>query len=96
MTTVFPASEPPASIEEADIELNGVHFTWSAGEDAKPVAPLLPVLVHELGHVLGLQDAHPEEGRSNRQEGVMTGALAERPTTAEVDRVCGKFPRERR
>jgi hypothetical protein len=46
-----------AWIAEADLELNGVHFRWLA--DDAPVrtrrdARLRDVLVHELGHVLGL------------------------------------------
>ncbi len=60
MTTTYLDRDPArgvAWIAEADLELNGVHFRWLA--DDAPVrtrrdARLRDVLVHELGHVLGL------------------------------------------
>lgn len=93
MTTLF---GPANNLEEADIELNGVHFAWSSREGAKPLAPLLPVLVHEIGHVLGLPDHCREPPWRHGSDGVMTGTLAEVPAPAEVDRVCRRFPRKRR
>ncbi len=44
------AVAPAAEIIEADIELNGVDFTWSASA----AGALDAVLLHELGHLLGL------------------------------------------
>ncbi|OQX69010.1 MAG: hypothetical protein B6A08_06885 [Sorangiineae bacterium NIC37A_2] len=38
---------------EADIEINAVHYSW-AKEEGAALSPLAPLLVHELGHVLGL------------------------------------------
>jgi hypothetical protein len=48
------------AIDRAEIELNGVGFGWSTGEAARsdatgrPVLNLRRVLMHEIGHALGL------------------------------------------
>ena len=48
-----------ADVREADIEVNGVNYAWSP-EGAKPgTSSLHAIVVHELGHVLGLD--HPCE-----------------------------------
>lgn len=47
---------------EADIEINAVHYSWSAQGNSG--VPLRPLLVHELGHVFGL--AHSCEGSECR------------------------------
>jgi len=49
-------SDEQVEIDEADIYLNAEHFTWGEGEDDLRLAP---IVLHELGHVLGL--AHPCE-----------------------------------
>lgn len=48
-----PAAGDPSAAEilEADIEINAVHFDWRA----LPPGSLDAVLLHELGHVLGLE-----------------------------------------
>lgn len=38
---------------EADVEINAVHYSW-AQEEGAALSPLAPLLIHELGHVLGL------------------------------------------
>jgi hypothetical protein len=44
-------------IKEADLEVNGVDFAWSALGERPGTLNLEAMLVHELGHVLGLD--HP-------------------------------------
>jgi hypothetical protein len=66
MTTSYPTGAAGRAVVEGDVELNGVTFapTATAG---KWTAPLESVLVHELGHVVGLPDAclvdHRASGR---------------------------------
>ncbi len=50
MTSVYPEHSRGAAVREADIELNG-------GNHRLDRDTLGPVLVHELGHLLGLPDA---------------------------------------
>ncbi|HEY3493117.1 MAG TPA: hypothetical protein VGK73_00470 [Polyangiaceae bacterium] len=67
MTETHPDGARGAAIREADIELNAVHFRFTdavtnVDRDAQAV-PLRAVLLHELGHVLGLEDRCVPEGR---------------------------------
>ena len=74
MTTTYPQGAMGRAVAEADVELNAVHFRLTAPEVPDPAtaggkwdAPLESVLVHEIGHVLGLGDAclagHRASGR---------------------------------
>lgn len=51
-----PRGQGDIPITEADIELNAVHFAWSAAKDERTsgTVDLVTVLLHELGHVIGL------------------------------------------
>jgi len=59
-TAIYPQSAPGSArdglMEEADIELNAVHFRWAL-DGGGTAANLRRAIHHELGHVLGL--AHP-------------------------------------
>jgi hypothetical protein len=46
-------------LREADLELNGVDFSWSLEGENPGTNSLHAIVVHELGHVLGLE--HPCE-----------------------------------
>ncbi len=76
-------------ILDADIELNGERFAFSA--DATPqdgFVDVQAVVLHEVGHVLGLQ--HEREGPSVMVDGRVKGAHAVR-TLSEDD---ARFPCE--
>lgn len=58
-TTHLRARDDPGhegELREADIEINAIAFRWSLRGDVKGIESLRAVLVHELGHVLGLED----------------------------------------
>ncbi len=60
MTTVYPEGARGAAVVEGDIEVNGVSASYeevpSVGSRAHAVS-LKSVLIHEIGHILGLPDA---------------------------------------
>lgn len=67
MTQTYPEGARGARIRGADIELNSANFTFevnsslgnptaSRTSQAKPLVKLEAVVLHELGHVLGLED----------------------------------------
>src|SRR6266498_2240195 len=106
MTNTYPegTSAPP---EEADVELNAAGFRVASEPGlAKPrwSVPLEPVLVHELGHVLGLHDVCRAErsasGRpttsscraEDRQSVMFASGLNTRPSTADVAELCRLYP----
>jgi hypothetical protein len=90
MTTVYPKNAGPGSVTEADIELNAVHLAWRDGRVGKPVAPLDAVLLHEIGHAIGLPDT---PSSPDGTPGVMRPSRATELTPADIARVCAAFPR---
>lgn len=61
LTRVYPneygSPEEKGVIREADIELNAVYVNWSLDGSVPGTHSLRATLAHELGHVLGLDDA---------------------------------------
>lgn len=109
--------QPPATrgsdarIAEADIELNAVHFDWRSSPDPRGRTAedrLRAVLVHELGHFLGL--AHPcadgvRHGESCAGKSHLAmypdplapgRSLVLKPTEEELAAVCSMYPSSRR
>jgi len=102
MTTLYPESGD-GPIVEADIELNGLGFVWATADTPEPREPksasLRGVLVHELGHVLGLRDACPESvgdslGLPSDCDSVMLSGDRIGPTSTDVRWLCAAYPRE--
>lgn len=111
MTTPYPVDrERP---DEADVELNGAAFRFT-GDDVSglPAAtkwsvPIEPVLVHELGHVLGLPDVCGDDRRASgqpvtsvctaedRHRVMFAAGLNARPTAGDVAELCQLYPADR-
>jgi hypothetical protein len=109
--------QPPATrgsdarIAEADIELNAVSFDWRTSPDARGRTAedrLRAVLVHELGHFLGLahpcaDGARPGEPCAGQSHLAMYPdplapgrSLVLKPTEEELATVCAIYPSSRR
>jgi hypothetical protein len=90
-----PSEHGAKSLVEADIEVNGVHFDWLGDRPhlPKPPVSLETLLVHELGHVFGLEDAHRDGsgGIMARPHDAEHGQLG--PSSEERARVCEPYPR---
>jgi len=117
MTTTYSA-EASHDVPEADIELNGRFYGWppldaraqrdrdleSTGSDRVRTVPLRAVLVHEIGHVLGFDDACPHVGtrdeRSTKRcsrdaplSAMNEVARLEAPSAEDIRTLCARFPR---
>lgn len=106
MTSVFPPHIHGSSVRGADIEINAWGFQFSAGvvipveSVTHPTVPLEAVLLHELGHVLGLPDvcsagsgphrAPSEDGCVEHELGsvMFSPALREQLSPADVALLC--------
>lgn len=95
MTSVFATD----SSIEGDIELNGAAFSWTMAKARhRTQANLQSVLMHELGHVLGLPDAcgatHAKPARCSAPPSIMLAAARlDRPTEHDIRAVCALHPR---
>lgn len=89
-TTVYRTAS--GEILDADIDVNGVHFQWSATDD--PAATLNDVqntLTHELGHLLGF--AHTIEPEATMYGSSDPGEIAKRSLHADdIAAVCTVYP----
>jgi hypothetical protein len=108
MTTPYPGGA--GLPEEADVELNAVTFRLAGNGDvgkqlhAQWSTPIEPVLVHELGHVLGLPDVCGGERRASgravtsacsaqdRQRVMFAANLNAHPAHADVAELCRLYP----
>lgn len=59
ITHLYPSDpdQGPSELYEADVELNAVNFRWSVDGEEAGTRSLRALVVHELGHALGLD--HP-------------------------------------
>lgn len=106
MTTVYRGAATDG-IAEADVELNALGFEWAVGAETRetkgrPVAPLVPVLVHEIGHQLGFEDAcgsrhdgsvHADCDDDELESVMVSGSGREELSDFDVVRLCSRFPR---
>ena len=110
MTTTYPEGARGLEVQEADIELNSAAFQFQGQPGASTdggarTLQLRPVLLHEIGHVLGLEDAcivgRRPSGAPDRadcpfgeRQSVMAGsALLNAPAVADVQKLCALHPR---
>lgn len=106
MTTTYPDGARGTAVREADVELNAKVFDFTVSgvdrtraEGTSRSVPLEAVLVHELGHVLGLgdvcidahalgpkvaQDCPPEQ----RERVMFAPALLGQPTARDIAELC--------
>lgn len=110
MTTTYPEGARGRSVVEGDIELNGVFFQLT--DSQVPMEPdmrkrpvrLESILVHEIGHVLGLGDVcgddRMESGRpvtagcspADRARAMFASGQHEDLTPDDVRELCRIFP----
>jgi hypothetical protein len=71
-------------IKEADLEVNGVDFAWSALGERPGTLNLEAMLVHELGHVLGLDHPCAPLGSEARRSGRLKFGCSDRKVKQAV------------
>lgn len=71
-------------------------------DSTRPVAPLVPVLTREIGHILGFKDtcgtwrgprADPDCPPDELESVMLSGSNRDQLTGWDVDRLCARFPR---
>jgi hypothetical protein len=103
MTTVYPEGAGADQVREADIEINARWF--AAANPRLKDSDLRAILVHELGHVLGLKDAcgldhggaavDPGCSDDERASVMFAPNHLERPTERDIRLVCALHPRSK-
>ncbi len=112
MTSTYPDGARGTAVREADVELNAktFDFRWNGSEGRRTEGttwsvPLEPILVHELGHVLGLRDACAESHALGSKKGtdcplverkraMYASALLPQPTERDIAELCVLYPAE--
>jgi MYXO-CTERM domain-containing protein len=92
MTTYETMSCPGAGCRmiEADVELNGVNYVWTDVRGSLPQVNARSIMLHELGHVLGLGHSSVELAAMNASyfRGYLLLAADDR------DGICTLYPRD--
>lgn len=108
MTTKYPKGASGAELREADIELRASAFrSSSSSDDTAGRAPSLKtVLVHEIGHVLGMKDACVDGHRISgmpvigdcsleaRDSVMFAPSRLDAPSQSDVATLCSLYPPE--
>ncbi len=76
ITHLYPVQSPSSprdgAVEEADIEINAVDYRWSLDGDEPGTRSLRTVVVHELGHVLGLDHSCSAKTKARADNGAQS------------------------
>lgn len=91
VTTVW-YERATGALLDADIDVNGVHHTWTVTDDPELVlTDMQNAVTHELGHVIGL--AHSDDLDATMYAESPPGDLIKRDlATDDVDAICSVYP----
>jgi len=73
-----PGHASDGELREADLEVNGVQFDWSLHGETRNTLNLEALLVHELGHMLGLDHPCAPPGSPARKAGIVSVSCNDR------------------
>jgi hypothetical protein len=110
MTTKYPKGASGAELREADIELRASAFrsSSSSAQTAGRAPSLKTVLVHEIGHVLGIKDACVDGHRISgepvigdcspeaRDSVMFAPSRLDAPSESDIATLCSLYPPEPR
>lgn len=78
-------------IVDADIELNGVNFSFTTPESSYPITDIQNTLVHEAGHVIGLD--HSADLSASMYASAKQGETEKRDLSQDdIDGICYVYP----